>query len=232
MESRSGALPRTLAAVAKSIDHSLLRPEMTRAEVIAGCQLARECAVATVCCRPCDVKLCAEQLKGSGVLVCTVVGFPHGSSRTETKVFEAEQAIRDGAVELDMVLNIGALRSGDYEFVKSDIRAVVSAAGNRALVKVILENAFLTDEEKIQACRLADDAGARFVKTSTGYAPSGSKPDDLRLMRGAVSSRVSVKAAGGVKTLDALLEALDAGASRVGASNTRQMLAEFKQRFG
>jgi deoxyribose-phosphate aldolase len=169
-------------------------------------------------------------LKGSDVAVGTVVGFPHGSSTTAVKAAEARQAIADGAVELDMVINIGELRSGHADYVKEDIRAVVEAAKGKAFVKVILENAYLTNEEKALACRLVEAAGADFVKTSTGFAPSGATIEDLKLMRASVGPRVQVKAAGGVRTLDAILAVIDTGTTRVGATATAAILDEFKKR--
>src|SRR5512136_3043307 len=220
----------TYEQLAKTIDHSLLKPEMTEAEVIAGCELARAYHVASVCVKPCHVALAARLLKGSDVAVGTVVGFPHGSSTTAVKVAEARQAIADGAVELDMVINIGELRSGHADTVEQDIRAVVETAKGRALVKVILENAYLTNEEKALACRLVEAAGADFVKTSTGFAPSGATIEDLKLMRASVSPRVQVKAAGGVRTLDAILAVIDTGTTRVGATATAAILDEFKKR--
>ena len=160
--------------VAKTIDHSLLRPELTVDEVLAGCQLAAAYQVASVCCRPLDVGRCRDALAGSGVLVGTVVGFPHGASTTAVKAFEAERALDEGAVELDMVLPIGWLRSGEDDDVREDIAAVVDVAHPRgAVVKVILENAYLTDEQKVRGCRLSEKAGADYVKTSTGYGSGG-----------------------------------------------------------
>lgn len=221
----------TYAQLAKTIDHSLLKPEMTAAEVITGCRLAAHYHVASVCVKPCHVELAAGELAGSDVAIGTVVGFPHGSSTTAVKVFEARQALADGATELDMVLNIGELRSGNYTAVLEDICAVVDAARGQALVKVILENAYLTDEQKVKACQLCEQAGADFVKTSTGYAPSGATLEDLRLMRRSVGPQVQVKAAGGVRSLDALLEVIDAGATRVGATATAAILDEFQCRY-
>lgn len=218
------------ARIAGAIDHSLLRPELTLAEVEQGCETAARYRVASVCARPADVARCAELLAGSPVEVGTVVGFPHGAHATATKVFEAERALADGALELDMVINIGRLRSGEDAYVGDDIRAVVEAANGRALVKVILENAYLTDEEKVRGCRLAEAAGADFVKTSTGFAPSGSTLEDLRLMRATVSDRVQVKAAGGVRTLDALLAVLSLGVTRVGATATAAIIDDFRTR--
>ena len=217
--------------IAKTIDHSLLKPEMTRDEVRQGCEIAKKYDVASVCCKPSDVAFCAEILKGTDVEVGTVVGFPHGSSTTETKVFETKKAIADGATEIDMVLNIGHLKSGLYDAVKADIAAVVAAAGGK-MVKVILENAYLTDDEKITACKLCEAAGAHYVKTSSGYAPTGATVADVKLMRAAVSPAVKVKSAGGVRTLDALIEMLDAGVERSGATTTSTMLDEYTQRFG
>jgi deoxyribose-phosphate aldolase len=217
--------------IAKTIDHSLLKPEMTRDEVRQGCEIAKKYEVASVCCKPSDVAFCAEILKGTDVEVGTVVGFPHGSSTTDTKVFETKKAIADGATEIDMVLNIGQLKSGLYDAVKADIAAVVAAAGGK-MVKVILENAYLTDEEKITACKLCEAAGAHYVKTSSGYAPTGATVADVKLMRAAVSPAVKVKSAGGVRTLDALIEMLDAGVERSGATTTSTMLDEYTQRFG
>jgi deoxyribose-phosphate aldolase len=219
----------TYEQLAKVIDHSLLRPELTEADVIAGCQLAARYHTATVCVKPCHVRLAKEVLKDSDVLVSTVVGFPHGSNLTSIKVAEAQQAMDDGARELDMVLNIGQLRSGKTDQVREDIRAVCEVAHARdAKVKVILENAYLTDEEKVIACQLCEEAGADWVKTSTGFAPSGATLADLRLMRANVSEKVQVKAAGGIRTLSALLEAIDTGITRCGATATAAILDEFK----
>ena len=219
--------------VAKTIDHSLLRPELTVDEVLAGCALAAAYRVASVCCRPLDVGRCRDALAGSGVLVGTVVGFPHGASTSAVKAFEAERALDEGAVELDMVLPIGWLRSGEDGDVREDIAAVVDVAHPRgAVVKVILENAYLTDEQKVRGCRLSEKAGADFVKTSTGFAPSGSTMDDLRLMRASVSDRVKVKAAGGIRTLDLLIEALNAGMDRCGATATAAIIDDLRRRQG
>lgn len=220
----------TYDQLAGSIDHSLLRPDLTLSDVEQGCALAGRYRVASVCARPADVPRCVELLDGSPVAVGTVVGFPHGANATATKVFEAERALSEGATELDMVLNIGRLRSGADDDVERDIRAVVEAAQGRALVKVILENAYLTDDEKGRGCRLAEAAGADFVKTSTGFAPSGSTLDDLRLMRATVSPSVQIKAAGGVRTLDALLEVLAVGVTRVGATATATILDDYRSR--
>jgi deoxyribose-phosphate aldolase len=221
----------TYVQLAKTIDHSLLKPELTREDIVNGCELADMYHVASVCIKPCYVKLAVQLLANSDVAVGTVIGFPHGSSTTAVKVFEAKQAIEDGAVELDMVLNIGELRSGNFEYVLEDIQAVVEAARGKALVKVILENAYLTNEQKVKACKLAERAGADFVKTSTGFASSGATIEDLCLMRRSVSPRVQVKAASGVRTLDMMLAVIDAGATRVGATATATILEDFKKRF-
>jgi deoxyribose-phosphate aldolase len=222
----------TYYQLAKMIDHSLLKPELTEAEVVTGCELSRKYEVASVCVKPCHVRLAARLLTGSTVAVGTVIGFPHGSHTTAIKAAEACQALADGAVELDMVINIGELRSGHAEYVENDIRAVVEAARGRAIVKVILENAYLNEAEKMSACKLAEAAGADFVKTSTGFAPSGATLDDLRLMRAAASPQVQVKAAGGVRTLDAMLAVVEAGCTRVGATATAAILDEYEKRYG
>ena len=221
----------TESDIAKTIDHSLLRPELDDAFVEDGCRLAAEYHVASVCCRPTDLRRAAAILKGTDVAVGTTIGFPHGNHLTETKVFEARRAVADGAVELDMVLQIGALKSGRDAEVLADIAAVVSVAhDNGAILKVIFENHYLTDDEKILACHLSEAAGADFVKTSTGFAASGSTHDDLRLMRANVSPRVQVKAAGGVRTLDALLEVMALGVTRVGATQTKPIIDDFRAR--
>lgn len=222
----------TYAQVAGTIDHSLLRPELTLDEVRAGCELAARYAVASVCVRPADVELAAGLLAGTAVAVGTVIGFPHGAHLTATKVFEAERAMEQGATELDMVLNIGWLRSGEDARVEEDVRAVVGAARTNAIVKVILENAYLDDDQKVRGCRAVEAAGAHYVKTSTGFAPSGTVLADLRLMRASVSERVKVKAAGGVRTLDALLAVIEAGCSRSGATATAAILDDFRARTG
>jgi len=217
--------------VAKTIDHSLLKPELDDASIEAGCLLAAKYVVASVCVRPRDVERARDLLSGSDVAVGTVIGFPHGSSRTETKVFEAGLALQNGARELDMVIDIGGLISGDDRYVQEQIAQIVEVAHKeRALVKVILENAYLNDEQKVRGYRLVEAAGADFVKTSTGYAPTGATIEDLKLMRRSVSPRVGIKAAHGIRTLDALLEVLEIGVTRVGATQTAAMLDEFKAR--
>jgi deoxyribose-phosphate aldolase len=217
--------------IAKTIDHSLLRPELDDAFVEAGCRLAAKYEVASVCVRPADVRRAKALLEGTDVAVGTTIGFPHGNHATETKVLEARRALADGATELDMVLQIAALKSGRDADVQADIAAVVEvghAAG--AIVKVIFENAYLTDDEKIRACHLAEAAGADFVKTSTGFAPSGATHDDLRLMRANTSPHVRIKAAGGVRTLDALLAVMELGVTRIGATATEAIILDFRAR--
>lgn len=215
--------------VARMIDHSLLRPELTTEDVELGCAIAAGRHTASVCVRPSDVELAQAELVGTDVLVGTVVGFPHGSTTTAIKAAETAALIEAGADEIDMVLHVGRLRRGDMAYVRDDIAAVVEAAQGR-LTKVILENAYLTDEQKVTGCRIAEDAGAGFVKTSTGFAPGGATLADVRLMRASVSESVGVKAAGGVRTLDALLTLHDAGATRFGATATEAILDEWIER--
>jgi len=217
--------------IAKTIDHSLLRPELDDNFVADGCRLAARYNVASVCVRPADVLRARGILDGTDVAVGTTIGFPHGNHLTATKVFEAQRALADGATELDMVIQIGALKAGrDYD-VQEDIAAVVRvghAAG--AIVKVIFENAYLTNDEKVRACHLTEAAGADFVKTSTGFAPTGATHDDLRLMRANTSPHIRVKAAGGVRTLDALLAVMALGVTRVGATATAVIIDDFRAR--
>jgi deoxyribose-phosphate aldolase len=217
--------------VAKTIDHSLLRPELDDAFVEDGCRLAAEYDVASVCVRPADVLRARAILDGTDVAVGTVIGFPHGNHRTAIKVAEARHALDDGATELDMVIQIGALKSGRDADVQMDIAAIVEVAhGAGAIVKVIFENAYLSDDEKVRACRLSEAADADFVKTSTGFAPGGATHDDLRLMRANTSPHIQVKAAGGVRTLDALIDVMNLGVTRVGATATKTIIDDFRAR--
>ena len=217
----------TCRDIAKMIDHSLLRPELTEEDIRKGCEIAVKYNVATVCCNPSDLVLVTKLLEGSDVKPTTVIGFPHGYNTTETKKFEAEQAIKDGALELDMVLNISRLLSGDYEYVKKDVEAIVEIAHSRNVpVKVIFENYYLTDDQKIEACRLCEEAGADFVKTSTGFAGGGATLEDLRLMRDNVSEKVQVKAAGGVRDLDMALKVREIGCTRFGATRTEGIMED------
>jgi deoxyribose-phosphate aldolase len=221
------------ADIARMIDHSLLRPELTPEEVVKGCAVARKYGTATVCCAPSDVATCVRELAGSPVQVAAVVGFPNGSSTTEVKVLEAERAIADGAVELDMVLHIGRLRGGDLDYVRADVRAVCDAAHRRgARVKVILENCYLTDLQKVAGCKLAEEAGADWVKTSTGFGTGGATLADLKLMRATVSEKVQVKAAGGVRDLAMALAVRAVGCTRFGATATEAIMEEAIRRGG
>jgi deoxyribose-phosphate aldolase len=208
--------PRELA---RTIDHTLLKPEATRAQVEALCREAVEHGFATVCVNPGWVRLCAALLAGSDSRVCTVVGFPLGATLPEVKAFEAARVVADGACEVDMVINVGALKSGDHRLVERDVAAVVEASrAGGALVKVIIEAALLTDDEKVKACVIAKVAGADFVKTSTGFGPGGATAADVALMRRVVGPEMGVKAAGGVRDLRSAQAMLDAGADRIGAS--------------
>jgi deoxyribose-phosphate aldolase len=206
-------------SIAALIDHTILKPEATRADIVRLCTEARQFGFASVCVNGCWVPLAASELAGSPVKVCTVIGFPLGAASTPAKRAEAEIALRDRATELDMVLNTGALRSGDTDAVTFDIAAVVRVAhASGALVKVILETCLLSDEQKITACRLAVDAGADFVKTSTGFGSGGATEADVSLLRRTVGPHTGVKASGGIRTLDQLRAMIAAGATRIGAS--------------
>ena len=208
------------SSIALLIDHTLLKPEATDADIRKLCAEARHYGFASVCVNPCWVPVAAEELTGAGVNVCTVVGFPLGANATEVKSFETGVAMAEGALEIDMVLNIVALRSGWADAVREDIIAVVDTAHlGGAIVKVILETALLTDEQKVEACRLALAAGADFVKTSTGFAASGATVEDVALMRRVVGLAMGVKASGGVRTLEDLRKMVAAGATRIGTSS-------------
>jgi deoxyribose-phosphate aldolase len=223
----------TYAELAKMIDHSLLQPTLTDAELEAGCKLARTYDVASVCIKPYAVRKAVEWLQGSSVAVGTTIGFPHGGHLTSVKVFESQQAIDDGARELDMVVNIGKVLSKDWRFVADDIRAVVEVAHTRsAIVKVIFENCFLQTEHKEQLCRICGEVNADFVKTSTGYGETGATDEDLQLMRRCSPPKVQVKAAGGVRTFDRLVAVRALGVTRVGATATKAILDEAKTRLG
>ena len=221
----------SLKEIAQVIDHSLLRPELTVGELREGCAIAKRYGCISVCVRPSDLPIVVEELKGSAVKVTTVIAFPHGAATTQSKVAETIDAIAKGAVEVDMVLNIGRLRSGENDYVQREIAEVAEAAHARsALLKVILENYYLTDEQKVLGCRLAEAAGADFVKTSTGYAKGGATIPDLVLMRKTVSPRVQVKAAGGVRDLDAALAVIATGTVRIGTRATEEILGEARRR--
>ena len=239
----------TYDELAKMIDHSLLHPTMTDREIEDGCRLAAKYGVASVCIKPYAVKRAADLLKGSGVLVGAVIGFPHGNSCTESKRYETELACRDGAVEIDMVINLGKALGGDWDHVESDVKAVCEEAhAHGAKVKVIFENDYLTnggaglgsDDFKVKLCQLCERAGADWVKTSTGYGfvkqsdgsynYKGATEHDLSLMRASVPETVQVKAAGGVRDLDGLIKVRDLGASRCGATATAAMMDEYRRR--
>jgi deoxyribose-phosphate aldolase len=226
-------MPFTYNDVAKTIDHSLLNPTLTVVDLEEGCRIARLYDVASACIMPYYLKRCAELLAGSAVRASTTVGFPHGGHTTSIKVKEAERALKDGGEELDMVVNISKVLSGDWSYVRDDIGAVTGvthAAGQK--VKVIFENAYLNDDQKIRLCEICGELGADWVKTSTGYAPTGATDDDLRLMRAHSPASVQVKAAGGVRTLDRLLEVRALGVTRCGATRTIEMLEDACRRLG
>lgn len=209
----------TTAQLAKMIDHTLLRADATQSEINQLTEEAKQYQFASVCVNPGWVSYAAEQLQGSGVDICTVIGFPLGASTSETKAFETTDAIAKGATEVDMVINISALKDGKDDYVEHDIRAVVEAAAGKALVKVIIETCLLTDEEKVRACQAAVRAGADFVKTSTGFSTGGATPEDIALMRRTVGPDMGVKASGGVRSLEDMQKMIEAGATRIGASS-------------
>lgn len=216
--------------LAKMIDYTLLKPDATEEDIIKVCKDAVKYNFASVCINSAYVSLVAKLLKGTAVKVCTVVGFPLGANALEVKAFEAKNAIEKGAQEIDMVMNIGALKSGNYELVKKDMTAVIEVAKERNVVtKVILECGFLTDEEKVTACKLAKEARADFVKTSTGFGPSGATIHDVRLLKKVVGSSVGVKAAGGIRSYEDALMMINAGADRIGASAGVKIIESVKQ---
>lgn len=208
---------------AKFIDHTLLKPESTRQQIDQIIDEAKEYNFKSICVNPTHVKYAAERLNDSGVLVCTVIGFPLGATTTATKIFETEDAIKNGASEIDMVINIGALKDGRFEDVQKDIESVVGAANGKT-VKVIIETVLLSDEEKVKASELAKVAGADFVKTSTGFAGGGATPEDVKLMKDTVGDELEVKASGGVRSLEDFNKMIDAGATRIGASAGVQII--------
>jgi len=223
----------TYADVAKMIDHSLLRPALGAGELEAGCRLAREYDVASVCILPYALARAAELLAGSAVVPSTTVGFPHGGHATRVKAFEAERALDDGGRELDMVVNISKVLSGDWGYVRDDVRAVLEPTHARgAKLKVIFENCYLEDAQKIRLCEIAGELGADWVKTSTGFGTGGATDEDLVLMRRHSPPHVQVKAAGGVRDLDRLLRVRALGCTRSGATATKEILDEAKRRLG
>ncbi|MCI0358838.1 MAG: deoxyribose-phosphate aldolase [Planctomycetaceae bacterium] len=214
------------------IDHSLLQPTLTRADLEAGCRLALAYDVASVCIMPYYLKRCAEILRASTVAASTTIGFPHGGHTTAAKVAEARQALADGGQELDMVVNISAVLAGDWDYVRQDIKAVVEVAHDAgAKMKVIFENCYLKDEHKIRLCEICGDVRADWVKTSTGYGTGGATLEDLALMRKHAPPHVQVKAAGGIRDLDMLLKVRELGVSRCGASRTKEMLDDCRRRL-
>lgn len=220
--------------LAERIDLSMLHPSLRRIDIECGCKDAVNWGIACVCVLPCWVRLAAELVDGSGVAVCTVVGFPLGGNESSVKAFEAQRAIQDGATEIDMVMNIGFVKSGDYGAALDDIKAVVKSSheackgvhSNRAIVKVILETGYLELDEIVRACEIALASGADFVKTSTGFGPKGATVEDVKLMKSVVGERMKVKAAGGIRTLQQAVELIDAGADRLGTSHGIDILLE------
>jgi deoxyribose-phosphate aldolase len=222
----------TYEDISRMIDHSLLKPSLTFSDFEAGCRLAVVYQAGSVCIQPHYLKRCAEILRGSGCRASTVIGFPHGGHMTAVKVAEARQALADGGEELDMVCNISRVLSGDWDYVRADIKAVIDvthSAGQK--VKVIFENCYLNDDQKIRLCETCSELNADWVKTSTGYGTGGATMDDLRLMRKHAASHVQVKAAGGIRDMDALLQCREIGVSRIGASATQAMLDECRLRL-
>jgi deoxyribose-phosphate aldolase len=221
----AGKMPADRPGLAAYIDHTVLKPETAEKDIVKLCDEARENRFFSVCLNPCWVPLAAEQLKGSGVKVCTVCGFPLGANIIETKVREAQLAVAQGATEVDMVINIGLLKSGELKSVHKDVAAVVEASKG-ALVKVIIETCLLTNMEKTLACLITKSAGAHYVKTSTGFSTAGATAEDIELMRQAVGPQMGVKASGGVRSLDDVLKMIKAGACRIGTSSGVKILAE------
>lgn len=221
----------TIEEIANTIDHSLLSPDITMDELKKGCELARDNHCISVCVRPSDLPIVVDLLKDTDVLPTTVIGFPHGTSTVESKVFETRDAIEKGAVEIDVVMNIARFLSGEYDYVQNELEKVVEVAhDDDVLVKVIFENHYLTTDEIIKACQIAEAAGVDFVKTSTGYADSGATIEDLKTMRANVSNDIEVKAAGGIRNLDQALAVLSTGTVRIGTSGTEKLLEEAKSR--
>ncbi|GER66945.1 deoxyribose-phosphate aldolase [Weizmannia acidilactici] len=210
--------------LAKMIDHTLLKPEATQEQITKLCEEAKQYGFASVCVNPTWVAYAHQLLAGTGVKVCTVIGFPLGATTPEAKAFEAENAIQNGADEVDMVINISALKSKNFELVEKDIRAVCEKAKEKALVKVIIETCLLTDEEKVEACKLAVKAGSDYVKTSTGFSTGGATKEDVALMRKTVGEEIGVKASGGVRTREDALAMVEAGATRIGTSAGTQIV--------
>jgi deoxyribose-phosphate aldolase len=216
-------------SINRMIDHTLLKPEATSEQIEKLCKEAIEYGFASVCVNPCRVRQAAGLLKGSDVKVCTVVGFPFGASTSETKAFETRDAIANGADEVDMVINIGALKDKNYELVEKDIMSVVEAAKGKAVVKVILENCLLEKDEIIKACEICKKAGADFVKTSTGFNKSGAVYEDVKIMKEAVKGEIGVKAAGGIRDMETAKAMIEAGATRIGTSSSVNIIRELEE---
>ncbi|MBI9018692.1 MAG: deoxyribose-phosphate aldolase [Phycisphaerae bacterium] len=220
----------TKEQVMATIDHAALKPEMVEADIVEACEVGKKCKVASVCVRPTDVPLAKKQLEGSGVDVSMVVGFPHGSNRPEVKALEAKLAIEDGAVELDMVMNIGQFLNGNYVFVKKDIQAVVNEAKpHNVIVKVILETCYLSPEQIAKACEISRDAGADYVKTSTGFGTGPATPEAINIMMKTVGDIMGVKASGGVRSWETAVGYLNQGCKRLGAAATEKIMQEAPQ---
>ncbi len=215
-----------MTKLAGLIDHTALKPDTCKEQIKKLCREAVEYKFASVCVNPCYVTLCSELLKETNIKVCTVIGFPLGASSTASKVAETVEAVENGAEEIDMVINIGAVKSGDFNFVEKDIAAVVEATGGKAIVKVILETCLLTDDEKVICCKLTKEAGADFVKTSTGFSTGGATTQDIKLMRETVGSDMGVKASGGIRDYMTAKAMVEAGASRIGASASIAIVSE------
>jgi len=215
-------------SLAGIIDHTLLKANSKKADILQLCEEAKEHQFASVCVNPIWVKYCAEQLKGSGVKVCTVVGFPLGANLPEVKALEAKKAVEDGATEIDMVLNISALKDGNNDQVEKDILSVIEATKGKAIVKVIIETSYLTEEEKVRACIISKNAGAQYVKTSTGFGTGGATVNDVELMRKTVGPDMGVKASGGIRDHRDAVEMVTAGATRIGTSNGIAIVANQK----
>ena len=211
------------------IDHTALKADTKKEDIIKLCDEAVEYSFAAVCVNPYYVEICSERLKGTDIKIATVIGFPLGANTKEVKAFEAKNAIENGADEVDMVINIAALKNGEYEVVRDDISAVVEAAKGKTLVKVIIETSLLNDKEKIKACQLAKEAGADFVKTSTGFSTAGATPEDVKLMKDIVGKEIGVKASGGIRDLDTAREMINAGANRIGASSGVKIAEELNK---
>ncbi len=220
----------TFEKIAKMIDHAMLKPETTRDEVEKGCVMALKYNIASVCVKGCDISMCASILKASSVKVCGVVGFPHGSSSSRVKLYEAQEALSQGANELDMVLNIARVKQADYSYIVNEIKDVLCLCrGSGVLLKLIFENCLLERDEIISLCKIASHTGVDFVKTSTGFSVCGARTEDVALMRDYTKDTIGIKAAGGIKTLEDVIKFYNAGASRIGTSSTEKIMEQAKR---